>query len=334
MKFLAASLSLFLATVVTGPLSARAFAPASITSSGHHSYYSSLIGRTAPRGLGAEADKSSTATESTVSAADSSDSNPLGLTEELITLTTAFESIGDDKLRYKQLLYMANMLAHIDPAYQIDANKVPGCLSTVHVHARAAPDPTTGATVIHYTGDSDGLLTKGLVALLIRGLSGNTAAAIQKVDPAFIKKAGIDQSLTPGRNNGFLNMLAVMKNKAVELQSVVVADDSSKSASTAVSSEPTSDSPKYDAIVAALTSKLQPASLELKDNSHNHASHLAAGDAIETHFAVDIVAEAFAGISLIKRHQLVYQTLGELMPTIHALQIQAMTPAEVEARKS
>ena len=50
-----------------------------------------------------------------------------------------------------------------------------------------------------------------------RCLSGNTAEAIQKVDPQFIKAAKIEQSLTPGRNNGFLNMLKSMKQKALAL---------------------------------------------------------------------------------------------------------------------
>ena len=49
-------------------------------------------------------------------------------------------------------------------------------------------------------------------------MSGNTAEDIQKVDAKFIKKAKIEQSLTPGRNNGFLNMLRVMKQKAIQLE--------------------------------------------------------------------------------------------------------------------
>ena len=59
--------------------------------------------------------------------------NPMGLTPELLKLANAFESIGDDKLRYKQLLYMANQLEPMDTASMIPENQVPGCLSTVYM---------------------------------------------------------------------------------------------------------------------------------------------------------------------------------------------------------
>jgi sulfur transfer protein SufE/stress-induced morphogen len=246
-------------------------------------------------------------------------SDDLGLTPELRKLTNAFESIGDDKLRYKQLLYMANQLPPMDESLKLPENQVPGCLSTVHVHATLDKNGK-----VHFVGDSDGLLTKGLVSLLIRGLNGNTPADIQPVDPKFIEVAGISASLTPGRNNGFLNMLAVMKKKALEL---------TESASAAPSDETTSDQSssggsKYDAIVEALQ-KLQPVKLELVDNSHKHAGHTGAPEGGESHFDLYIVSDAFEGLNLVKRHKLVYMMLGEIMPTIHALQIQAKTPAEV-----
>ena len=96
-----------------------------------------------------------------------SEDDPLGLTAELRKLTDAFQNIGDDKLRYKQLLYMAsNGLDAMPEELKVEENKVLGCLSTVHVHATTSVEE--GKTLIHFTGDSDGLLTKGLVALLVR----------------------------------------------------------------------------------------------------------------------------------------------------------------------
>jgi len=265
-----------------------------------------------------------------------SSNNPLQLTPELLKIAQAFESIGDDQLRYKQLLYMANQLQPLDKSYQTPANKVPGCLSTVYVHATARRNDEDDQVVIDFAGDSDGLLTKGLVALLIRGLSGNPPEAIAQVDPSFVQKAGIAASLTPGRNNGFLNMLALMKSKAqqvgeegvVESPSVEQEEDTSSDDATGKDDE----APMYNAILQSLE-KLKPESIKLVDVSHQHAGHVEGGGT-ESHFELEIVAEAFGDLNLVKRHQLIYMMLGEVMPQIHALQIKAQTPSEVSSSAS
>jgi sulfur transfer protein SufE/stress-induced morphogen len=312
---------------------------------------------------------SSTSTSASTAAPDDNDDNSddaimQSLTPELRRMTKAFQAIGDDKLRYKQLLYMANQLPSMDKSSMIAPNKVPGCLSTVYIDGRATVqtvvekdendgieegDSKKQQLVIEFTGDSDGLLTKGLVALLVRGLSNNTASAIQRIDPAFIARAGISASLTPGRNNGFLNMLAVMKRRALQLEqeaamseAPAVSDSSSSSSSDALEQESTSTSitssspstftPMYDAMMEQVQ-KLQPTQLILTNVSHQHADHAGMKDASntqESHFELDIVADAFDGLNLIKRHQLVYMMLSNEMPQIRSLQIiRAKTPAEV-----
>lgn len=73
---------------------------------------------------------------------------------------------------------------------------------------------------------------------------------------------------------------------------------------------------------------LSPIRLNIQDDSHKHAGHAGARDG-RGHFTVFIVSEQFSGLSLLKRHQLVYQVLGELLKTdLHAVSIQAKTPAE------
>mmetsp|Transcript_15520 Transcript_15520/g.43588 ORF Transcript_15520/g.43588 Transcript_15520/m.43588 type:complete len:320 (+) Transcript_15520:37-996(+) len=271
----------------------------------------------------------------------------MGLTPELQKITDAFQMIPSEELRYKQLLYMATNTEKangLDDASKIPENKVPGCLSTVYIDGSAKFDKEAGDYVIDLVGDSDGLLTRGLVALLVRGVSGNTAADIQKINPEFIKLAGISQSLTPGRNNGFLNMVAVIKRKALELDaiareagdsapgdSVLEADEEENATGDDADASSTYDDtkgPKYNAIVSALQ-VLKPTSLELTDNSHQHAGHAGNDMDGESHFELEIVAEAFEGLSLVKRHKLVYMTLSGIMDEIHALQIRADTPQEV-----
>ena len=82
-------------------------------------------------------------------------------------------------------------------------------------------------------------------------------------------------------------------------------------------------------IEAALADAFAPQVLEVVDDSARHAGHAGARDG-RGHFNVDIVSEAFAGLSPIARHRAVYAALGEMMATdIHALSIRARTPGEV-----
>ncbi|WP_292758977.1 BolA family protein [Methylophaga sp. UBA2689] len=75
--------------------------------------------------------------------------------------------------------------------------------------------------------------------------------------------------------------------------------------------------------------QLDPIQLQISDDSHLHAGH--AGNTGGGHFTVFIVSDAFAGLSLIKRHRLVYDAAAELLPSaIHALSIQAKTPDELK----
>lgn len=85
----------------------------------------------------------------------------------------------------------------------------------------------------------------------------------------------------------------------------------------------------YHRILEKLTKELQPVHLEIRDDSHKHASHSAmrGSSAQETHFHVFVVSEAFDSKALIDRHRLVNDILeSELKESVHALQISAKTP--------
>jgi sulfur transfer protein SufE/stress-induced morphogen len=236
-----------------------------------------------------------------------------GLPSKLQKYVDDLRNINDDRLRYQQLLFLASKCEPLDVALKIEGNKVPGCLSTVHIHA------INSNNQIYFKGDSDAQLTKGLVALLVNGLSGCTNDEIQKVKPEFIQYAGIANSLTPGRNNGFLNMLRVMKMKANELAS---------SASTDINNF---EGKIFQSIKTKL-SMLKPSFLEISDDSSRHAGHSGVADVgtSETHFAVKIVADCFQGLTPVQRHKMIYALLSaELAAGVHALSISAKTPQEI-----
>jgi BolA protein len=89
---------------------------------------------------------------------------------------------------------------------------------------------------------------------------------------------------------------------------------------------------RIEKIRRALQAALQPQQIDIEDDSHLHAGHAGAASG-RGHFTVQIVAEAFAGQTLIARHRQVYAALGDLMQTdIHALSIRALTPAELASR--
>uniref|UniRef100_A0A0E0LZ35 Fe-S metabolism associated domain-containing protein n=1 Tax=Oryza punctata TaxID=4537 RepID=A0A0E0LZ35_ORYPU len=162
--------------------------------------------------------RSSASPSSSPSAAAASASgsgvDPAQLPPALRDIVALFQSVPDPRTRYKQLLAYAARLPPMDPALKTDANRVRGCVSQVWVHAapeEGAPDR------VSFQADSDAQLTKGLAALLVLGLSGAPARDVAMVPVEFIELLGIRQSLSPSRNSGLLNMLSLMKRKALEV---------------------------------------------------------------------------------------------------------------------
>ncbi|BAS59059.1 Fe-S metabolism associated SufE [Leptolyngbya boryana NIES-2135] len=114
----------------------------------------------------------------------------------------------DPKRKYELLITLAQRLKPFPEAEKTPENKVAGCASQVFVVANLEDDK------IQFQGDSDSQLVKGLVALLVEGLSGLTPQEVVDLSPDFIKATGLDVSLTPSRANGFYNILAKMKQKS------------------------------------------------------------------------------------------------------------------------
>ena len=85
---------------------------------------------------------------------------------------------------------------------------------------------------------------------------------------------------------------------------------------------------RTDRLRDRLQATFDPAELRIEDQSHRHAGHAGAADG-RGHFAIDIVATRFAGLTTMARHRLVYEAVGDMMKTdIHALSIRARAPGE------
>ena len=118
---------------------------------------------------------------------------------------------ADPKRRYEYVLWLAKKLEPLPEEFRNDAFKVKGCVSQVYVVGELQEGK------LHWQGDSDAAITKGLLALLIEGLEGLTPEQAAGLDPAFIAATGLQASLTPSRANGFLNILKLMQAQAKAL---------------------------------------------------------------------------------------------------------------------
>ena len=129
----------------------------------------------------------------------------------LDTIVAKLKGSSDPKRRYEYVLWLAKKLPAPPADLSCDSNRVRGCVSQVFVQ------PVVDGEVLHWQGDSDAQITKGLLALLIQGLDGLTPQQVMAVDPGFIAETGLAASLTPSRANGFLNILRHMQAQAAAL---------------------------------------------------------------------------------------------------------------------
>jgi len=107
--------------------------------------------------------------------------------------------------KYNHLIEMGKSLPVIDEVYRTKQHLISGCQAQVWLHARLEDG------VIRFRADSDALITKGIVHLLIRVLSDETPEAIMKSDLAFIDEIGLKEHLSPTRANGLASMVKQMK---------------------------------------------------------------------------------------------------------------------------
>ena len=116
-----------------------------------------------------------------------------------------FSAFDDWMDKYNLLIDMGKDLPRIDAKYKMKDFLIEGCQSKVWLHPEFRDDK------IFFTADSDAIITKGIVGLLIRVLSGKSPEEIIAAELYFIDKIGLRQNLSPTRSNGLLSMVRQMK---------------------------------------------------------------------------------------------------------------------------
>ena len=248
----------------------------------------------------------------------------------------ALSSVPGQQTKYKQLLFLGGKMKELESRDEED--RVKGCMSTVYVKGLVKE---SGG--LEWKGYSDSMLTRGLLALILTGIDGCEVEEVVNIDENFISVCGIDGLLTPGRNNGFLNMLKLIKQKARELGGGAIVDNvdvndeisgaesiESTETETTETEEPTaeennsgSSTPIQDLIESRLQA-LNPTTLHVINKSASHAHHPGSSGADESHFQVTMWASAFEDIGSLARHRLVYDTLGDIMGKVHAVEVKCV----------
>ena len=116
-----------------------------------------------------------------------------------------FEGFEDWMDKYSLIMDMASTLSPLDEEYKNDQNLIEGCQSRVWLQA----DYVDGKII--FKADSDALIVKGIVAMLINTLSGHSPKEILESDLFFIEKIGLKENLSPTRSNGLASMVKQMK---------------------------------------------------------------------------------------------------------------------------
>ena len=121
-----------------------------------------------------------------------------------------FDGIDDWLDRYAQIIDMGNELEPIDDSLKTPDRLIEGCQSRVWLDAQLNPDGT-----VCFRADSDALIVKGIIAMLIRVLNGHTPSEIVDANLHFVDDIGLSEHLSPTRSNGLLAMLKQMRLYAI-----------------------------------------------------------------------------------------------------------------------
>ncbi len=123
-----------------------------------------------------------------------------------------FSEVDDWMDRYGMIIDLGNMLPPIEEQYKTPQHLIEGCQSRVWLNA----EESDGKVI--YTADSDAIIVKGIISLLIKVLSGHTPDEIIDSELYFIDRIGLAENLSPTRSNGLVSMVKQMRLYAVALK--------------------------------------------------------------------------------------------------------------------
>lgn len=123
-----------------------------------------------------------------------------------------FSMFDDWMQRYEFIIELGKSLPLIDAKYQVQENLIRGCQSQVWLHAEVIDGK------VFFTANSDAILTKGIVAILIRVFSGQKAQDILDANLSFIDEIGLKEHLSPTRANGLVSMIKQIRMYALAFQ--------------------------------------------------------------------------------------------------------------------
>ena len=123
-----------------------------------------------------------------------------------------FSMFDDWMERYEYMIELGKSLPIIEEKFKTDDNLIKGCQSKVWVNAKLENDK------IIFSADSDAIITKGIIAILIRVFSNQTPKAILEADTNFIDEIGLKEHLSPTRANGLVSMIKQLKMYAIAYQ--------------------------------------------------------------------------------------------------------------------
>ena len=132
--------------------------------------------------------------------------------DEIIEEFSGFDDWMD---KYQLLIDLGNEQEPLEEKYTTDQNLIDGCQSRVWLVADYVKESGQETGVIHFRAESDALIVKGIVALLIRVLSDHTPQEILDADLYFIEEIGLKEHLSPTRSNGLVAMVKQMRSYAL-----------------------------------------------------------------------------------------------------------------------